>query len=88
MRMVRLVAGACAVTFVLALLGGCGLHATPMAGSIGTPSKGVLTHGATLEQNDSLHWLRQNDRHFGTPRFVGAIERAAARVGRERPEER
>ena len=31
------------------------------------------------------HTLSANERHFGTPRFVAAIERAAAKVGRERP---
>lgn len=85
MQPITLVARACAVTFVLAPLVGCGIHATPMAGSIGTPSKGVLTHGATLEQNDSLHWLRQNERHWGLPRFTSSIQRAAASVSAQRP---
>lgn len=67
------------------LAAGCGVHATPIAGSIGTPSKGVLTHGATFQANDSIHWLRQNERHFGLPRFTDAIQRAAATVAAQRP---
>jgi penicillin-insensitive murein endopeptidase len=74
----------------LAFLSGC-LHApsslNPIAhGSIGTPNRGVLTGGAELERDtEGLKWLRENDRHWGLPRFTHTIERAAARVARERP---
>lgn len=55
-------------------------------GSIGTPNRGVLVDGAELPRDsDSLRWLRNNDRHWGLPRFTAAIERAAARVARTRP---
>jgi len=64
---------------------GCGAYATPLAGSIGTPSKGVLTHGASLAPNESLHLLRNNDRNWGIPRFTAAIQRAADAVAAQRP---
>jgi penicillin-insensitive murein endopeptidase len=55
-------------------------------GSIGTPNHGVLIGGAELPREGfGLRWLRANDRHWGLPRFTGAIERAAARVATERP---
>jgi penicillin-insensitive murein endopeptidase len=42
--------------------------------------------GAQLRPDaEGLRWLRTNDRHWGLPRFTGAIERAAARVAQERP---
>lgn len=50
------------------------------------PHRGVLTKGAQLPaEGEGYRLLTDNDRHFGTPRFVGAIQRAAAMVGRERP---
>jgi penicillin-insensitive murein endopeptidase len=55
-----------------------------MGGSIGTTSHGVLIGGAQLGTRPSLKWLRQNDRHFGVPRFVRAIEHAADEVARAR----
>jgi penicillin-insensitive murein endopeptidase len=82
---------------LLALLSGAALAATgcarapsPLAphwaGSIGMPHKGVLTRPAQLPaEGEGYRLLADNDRHFGTPRFVGAIQRAAAKVGRERP---
>jgi penicillin-insensitive murein endopeptidase len=46
----------------------------------------VLAGGVSLpEQGEGFRWLRQDDRHYGITRFVAAIERAAARVARERP---
>lgn len=69
---------------------GCGRVPTPLAphvgGSVGTPNRGVLTDGAELpREGEGFAWLRQDDRHHGLPRFVEAIERAAATVARERP---
>lgn len=69
---------------------GCARAPSPLApawhGSIGTPNRGVLADGAELARNgEGLRWLRGNDRHWGLPRFTGAIERAAARVAHERP---
>ncbi len=85
MRSLSVLVRASAVAFVASIVAGCGVHATPMAGSIGTPSKGALTHGATLEPNDGLKWLRQNERHWGLPRFTASIQRAAASVSAQRP---
>lgn len=50
------------------------------------PHRGVLTASAELPSEGEGHkWLRQDDRHHGLPRFVQAIERAAAAVARARP---
>lgn len=70
-------------------LAGCARAPSPLyplyEGSIGTPSKGVLTTSAELpRQTSSLHWLTGGERHFGLPRFVSAIERAADRVAKSR----
>jgi penicillin-insensitive murein endopeptidase len=55
-------------------------------GSIGSPSRGVLVAGAQVPRDaPGLAWLRNNDRHWGLPRFSDAIARAAARVAEERP---
>ena len=56
------------------------------AGSIGLPHKGVLTKPTELPTEGSGYKvLAENGRHYGTPRFVGAIQRAAAKVARDRP---
>jgi penicillin-insensitive murein endopeptidase len=50
------------------------------------PHRGVLTEGAVLPKDgQGYRWLRNDDRHWATPRFVAAIERAAAKVADERP---
>jgi penicillin-insensitive murein endopeptidase len=69
---------------------GCARAPSPLAphwaGSIGLPHRGVLTKAAQLPtEGDGYRILADNERHFGTPRFVGAIQRAAAKVGHERP---
>lgn len=69
---------------------GCARAPSPLTpawhGSIGSPNRGVLVEGAQLARDaEGLRWLRGNDRHWGSPRFTSAIERAAARVARERP---
>jgi penicillin-insensitive murein endopeptidase len=57
-----------------------------VAGSVGVPHKGVLTDAAELPREGvGFRWLRDNDRHYALPRFVKTIERAAAKVARERP---
>jgi penicillin-insensitive murein DD-endopeptidase len=71
-------------------LTGCASVPSPLTpewhGSIGTASRGVLTEGVELARHaEGLRWLRGDDRHWTTPRFAAAIERAAARVARERP---
>jgi penicillin-insensitive murein DD-endopeptidase len=73
-----------------AFLFGCGRTPTPIAprigGSVGVPHRGVLTDAAMLPpEGEGFKWLRQDERHYGIPRFVAAIERAAAKVARERP---
>ncbi len=55
-------------------------------GSIGTANLGVLADGAELPRDGvGLRWLRNNDRHWGLPRFTDAIARAARNVAGERP---
>ncbi len=50
------------------------------------PHRGVLTNPIELPKDaPGVRWLRANDRHWATPRFVGALERAALRVSLERP---
>lgn len=76
-----------ALVFALA---GCGRTPSPVVpsfeGSIGMPHRGVLTAGVELpREGEGFEWLRQDDRHYAIPRFVAAIERAAATVARERP---
>lgn len=73
-----------------ALALGCGRTPTPLApriqGSIGVPHRGMLTDAAELPRTgEGYVWLRDDDRHWGIPRFVAALERAAAAVARERP---
>jgi penicillin-insensitive murein DD-endopeptidase len=69
---------------------GCARAPSPLtphwAGSIGLPHRGVLTKGSELRaEGIGYRTLAANERHFGTPRFVGAIERAAAKVAHDRP---
>jgi penicillin-insensitive murein DD-endopeptidase len=76
-----------------AFLAGCGRVPTPLApqvgGSIGMPHRGVLTDAVELpREGEGYKWLvreGRDDRHYGIPRLVGAIERAAAKVAKERP---
>ncbi len=69
---------------------GCARAPSPLMpayrGSIGMPHLGVLTDGTQIANDAAtIHWLRGNDRHWGAPRFVAALERAAAKVEAERP---
>jgi penicillin-insensitive murein DD-endopeptidase len=57
-------------------------------GSIGLPSHGLLTNAEELPrgtEGSGYFWLRNNDRHYGLPRFVRALVRATAAVEKERP---
>jgi penicillin-insensitive murein endopeptidase len=77
---------------------GCGALATVMIGcsavppplvpwhdgSVGRVNGGALLGGVELRPGQSILWHRQNERHWGSPRFVGALERAAAKVSKER----
>ena len=50
------------------------------------PHRGVLTKASELTpEGAGYRMLVANERHFGTARFVSAIERAAAKVAHERP---
>ncbi len=69
---------------------GCARAPSPLtphwAGSIGMPHRGVLTLGVELPASGpGFHVLTENDRHFGTPRFVRALARAASKVDQQRP---
>ena len=72
-------------------LTGCARAPSPLAphlaGSIGLPHRGVLTKPTELPAEGVGYRLLAptNERHFGTARFVAAIERAAAKVAQERP---
>jgi penicillin-insensitive murein endopeptidase len=72
-------------------LTGCARAPSPLAplltGSIGLPHRGVLTKPTELPAEGVGYRLLAptNERHFGTARFVAAIERAAAKVAHERP---
>ncbi len=60
--------------------------APSLGGSVGVPHRGVLTEAVALPQRgDGFRRLRKNDVRWGNPRLIGSIERAAARVAKERP---
>ena len=55
-------------------------------GSLGLPHRGTLDEGASLPAHGpGFARLRKDERHFGTTRLVGTIERAASVVAREHP---
>src|SRR5437868_5045049 len=70
---------------------GCARAPSPLAphwaGSIGLPQRGVLTKASELPADGPGFRLlaAASERHFGTPRFVAAIQRAAAKVESQRP---
>jgi penicillin-insensitive murein endopeptidase len=72
-----------------ALAVGCTRTPSPLNpaihGSIGTTSTGFLTEGVPIANAGETRWLRDNERHYGIPRFVRAVERAARAVTSERP---
>jgi penicillin-insensitive murein endopeptidase len=84
-------AALCLATLLAAVAtGGCARAPSPLSphwqGSIGLPHRGVLTGARELPaEGPGFRVLRANAHHFGTPRFVAALERAAARVAQERP---
>jgi penicillin-insensitive murein endopeptidase len=53
-------------------------------GSVGRVNGGALFGGVELRPAEALQWYRQNERHWGSSRFVGALARAAATVSKER----
>lgn len=80
------------VTLSLAslVMGGCARAPSPLAphwaGSIGVPHRGVLTRAVELPASGpGFRVLRENDRHFGTKRFVSALTKAAGKVHEQRP---
>lgn len=75
---------------LLALLGGCARAPSPLAphfsGSIGLPSRGVLTQPEELPSvGVGYRTLSSNGRRYGTSRTVAVIAQAAAKVAAERP---
>ena len=79
-----------ALSVVALASAGCARAPSPLtphwAGSIGLPHRGVLTQPSELPaEGNGYRVLSANDRHFGTPRFVSTIARAAATVNRQRP---
>jgi len=76
-----------------AALGAAGCLATPsplvpgLAGSVGVPHHGVLTGAAELPAQGPgfVRYRPRGTNHWGLPRLVAAIERAAAAVDREHP---
>jgi penicillin-insensitive murein endopeptidase len=57
-----------------------------LEGSIGLPYRGSLTDAVEVPQEgNGFRFLRRDERHFASPRFAEAIERAAAIVSWQRP---
>lgn len=69
---------------------GCAHAPSPLApglkGTVGMTHRGVLDGGEEIpKEGDGFRFLRDNGRHFATPRFARVLKRAAATVARERP---
>lgn len=79
------------ITAVFMLLSaGCFGVPSPLApelrGSVGLPHQGVITNAVALpRRGEGYRLLRKNGIHWGNPRLVAAIQRAAAEVNRARP---
>lgn len=74
----------------ISLVCGCANAPSPLLpqveGSVGVPHRGTLTSGVELPRaSQGLSWLRQDDRHYGVPRLVNALTRAAKQVDDARP---
>ena len=55
-------------------------------GSIGVPHQGMITNAVPLpRRGEGYALLRRNDRNYGNPRLVAAIQEAARAVKRARP---
>jgi penicillin-insensitive murein endopeptidase len=85
-----LVARACAAGAALFALGGCVHAPSPLwpnhAGTVGYPSRGVLTNGVALpDEGEGFVRLRKNERKYAVPRFIATLERAAKTVHDDRP---
>lgn len=70
----------------------CGCSHTPspltpnVLGTVGAPGRGVLSAGVELPMSGpGYQWLKPEGHHYGVPRFVEAVEGAAAEVDRQRP---
>ncbi|HXX69728.1 MAG TPA: penicillin-insensitive murein endopeptidase [Polyangiaceae bacterium] len=80
----------CIGSVSITIIAGCAAAPSPLApewrGSIGAPSRGVLTGGTEVRPDaKGLRWLRRDERHWAVSRFARAIERAAAEVVRQNP---
>jgi penicillin-insensitive murein DD-endopeptidase len=55
-------------------------------GTVGTPSRGVLSAGVELPTSGrGFRWLDPMGHHYGIPRLVNTLVNAAAEVERQRP---
>ena len=68
----------------------CGHAPTPLephwTGSVGMPHRGVLTTPTEVPRSGAGYaFLKDNERHYATPRFAAVIPRAAAKVAAQRP---
>lgn len=71
----------------LGLFAGCGLSPLPEgATTYGSANRGVLLNGVPLPKaGQGYVQARPGDAHYGTPRLVAALTRAAAQVARSYP---
>ncbi|MEZ4300701.1 MAG: penicillin-insensitive murein endopeptidase [Polyangiaceae bacterium] len=77
---------ALSATATLACVGVPSPLAPALGGSIGVPHHGRLTGAVPLPRTgDGYRVICHDGLHFGTPRLVGALSRAAAEVARLRP---
>ncbi|CAN5489674.1 hypothetical protein BH09MYX1_BH09MYX1_18030 [soil metagenome] len=90
MQLCRVILRSASALIAVLLFVGCA-HAPSsldpaFSGSVGMTHRGVLDGGEELsKQGDGFRFLRDNGRHFATPRFARVIKRAAASVAAQRP---
>jgi penicillin-insensitive murein endopeptidase len=78
------------VLALVALCASCSHSPSPLTpnllGTVGSPAHGTLTAAAELPTaGTGFRWYNPMGHHYGVPRLVNAVERAAAEVARERP---
>ena len=88
-RLMLLLAQLFAMILALASIGCLGTPsplAPQLRGSVGLPHQGVITDAVPLPRSgEGYKLLRKNGVHWGNPRLVAAIQRAARDVARARP---
>lgn len=86
LRVLLFVASLASIAGSLACVGVPSALAPGHAGSLGLPHAGRITNAVPLpREGDGYKVICYDGLHFGTPRLVGAIQRAAANVARLRP---